>query len=337
MAQPIHSIAGVKSAFPGLLVCLVIAAAAQFLADHYGAPQMLFALLIGMAVHFLADDVKTAPGIGFASSTVLRVGVALLGLRITLDQISGLGAFAVVWVALGVFVTILFGYALGRFTRAGRRLGVLSGASVGICGASAALAVAAIMPRDKDHERNTIFVVITVTTLSTISMIAYPILAQALGLSDNEAGLFLGGTIHDVAQVVGAGYSVSEETGNVSTVVKLFRVVLLVPVVLVLGFVWRQSGGVAAGAGRLPRLPLPGFVIGFVALVLLNSFMPLPEAVNAVLVDASRWCLVTAIAALGVKTSLQSLGEVGVLPALMIVLETVLLAAWVLAGLAYLG
>ncbi|UUP16786.1 YeiH family protein [Nitratireductor thuwali] len=337
MAQPTHSIAGVKSAFPGLLVCLVIAAAAQFLADHYGAPQMLFALLIGMAVHFLADDVKTAPGIGFASSTVLRVGVALLGLRITLDQISGLGAFAVVWVALGVLVTILFGYALGRFTRAGRRLGVLSGASVGICGASAALAVAAIMPRDKDHERNTIFVVITVTTLSTISMIAYPILAQALGLSDNEAGLFLGGTIHDVAQVVGAGYSVSEETGNVSTVVKLFRVVLLVPVVLVLGFVWRQSGGVAAGAGRLPRLPLPGFVIGFVALVLLNSFMPLPEAVNAVLVDASRWCLVTAIAALGVKTSLQSLGEVGVLPALMIVLETVLLAAWVLAGLAYLG
>lgn len=337
MAQPIHSIAGVKSAFPGLLVCLVIAAAAQFLADHYGAPQMLFALLIGMAVHFLADDVKTAPGIGFASSTVLRVGVALLGLRITLDQISGLGAFAVVWVALGVLVTILFGYALGRFTRAGRRLGVLSGASVGICGASAALAVAAIMPRDKDHERNTIFVVITVTTLSTISMIAYPILAQALGLSDNETGLFLGGTIHDVAQVVGAGYSVSEETGNVSTVVKLFRVVLLVPVVLVLGFVWRQGGGVAAGAGRLPRLPLPGFVIGFVALVLLNSFMPLPEAVNAVLVDASRWCLVTAIAALGIKTSLQSLGEVGVLPVLMIVLETVLLAAWVLAGLAYLG
>nr|WP_274709357.1 putative sulfate exporter family transporter [Nitratireductor luteus] len=320
-----------------MLVCLVIAAAAQFLADHYGAPQMLFALLIGMAVHFLADDVKTAPGIGFASSTVLRIGVALLGLRITLDQISGLGAFAVVWVALGVLATILFGYALGRFTRAGSRLGVLSGASVGICGASAALAVAAIMPRDKDQERNTIFVVITVTTLSTISMIAYPILAQALGLSDNEAGLFLGGTIHDVAQVVGAGYSVSEETGNVSTVVKLFRVVLLVPVVLVLGFVWRQGEGVAAGAGKLPRVPLPSFVTGFIALVLVNSFMPLPEAVNAVLVDASRWCLVTAIAALGIKTSLQSLGEVGFLPVLMIVLETVLLAAWVLAGLAYLG
>ncbi len=326
-----------RSVAPGLLICLIIAAAAQFLADHYGAPQMLFALLLGMAVHFLSEDTKLAPGIGFAAQTVLRIGVALLGLRITVDQVAALGWRPLSWIGAGVVATIGFGALVGRLFGYSRHLGVLSGGAVGICGASAALAISSVMSKDKDLERNTIFVVITVTTLSTIAMIAYPILATSIGLDWREAGLFLGGTIHDVAQVVGAGYGVSADTGDASTIVKLFRVALLAPVVLVLGLIYRPVRSELPGGARMfsQRVPIPLFVVAFAGLVAANSVGMVPEIVGSPLVETSSWCLVTAIAALGVKTSLKSLAEVGFLPVLLIVLETLFLACWVLVGVGW--
>ena len=317
--------------FPGILVCFTVAAAARFLSDHYGAPQMLFALLLGLAFHFLAEERACIPGIELTAKKILQIGVALLGMRITVDQVVGLGLDSVALVGAGVIATILVGIVMARMLGRTAVFGMLTGGAVGICGASAALAISAVLPRNSNAERNTIFTVIAVTTLSTISMIAYPIIATWLGMNDHTAGLFLGGSIHDVAQVIGAGYGLSPEVGDISTVTKLFRVAMLVPVVFTLSLLFRNRGGKAG------KIPVPFFVLFFCLFVAINSYAPLPEPLHEATVNASRWCLVAAIGALGVKTSLKSLAQVGTIPIVMMVSQTAFLAMWIIGGTWILG
>jgi uncharacterized integral membrane protein (TIGR00698 family) len=316
---------------PGILICVTVAAAAQLLSQHYGAPQMLFALLLGMAFNFLSEEGPCVIGIEFSSTTLLRFGVALLGMRITIDQILGLGLDTVGLLAAGVVLTILFGIWASKIMGRGTRFGVLTGGAVAICGASAALAIAAILPKSENGERDTIFTVIAVTTFSTIAMVLYPIIASFIGLDNSTSGIFLGGTIHDVAQVVGAGYTISEEAGDIATVTKLFRVSMLVPIVLVLSVVFRSE---KKSAGRTP---LPLFVLGFCALVGVNSAEVVPDAIHIFLVDLSRWCLVTAIAALGIRTALKAMMSIGYLPIAVILMESVFIAVWVLGGTLFLN
>jgi len=215
----------------GLLVCALVALAARFLAGHYGVPVMLMALLLGMALNFLSAEQTCQPGIDLASRQVLRWGVALLGLKFTADQVQSMGWQPVLMVVLAVSLTIGMGLLLARWLGFRPFFGLLSGGSVGICGASAALAIAAAFPNHPQKDRATLFVVISVSTLSTVAMIAYPMLARWLDLDALQAGFFLGGTIHDVAQVVGAGYSMGQATGDAATVIKLMRVAMLVPVI----------------------------------------------------------------------------------------------------------
>ncbi|MWB78392.1 putative sulfate exporter family transporter [Pseudooceanicola sp. 216_PA32_1] len=323
--SPLSTRARLELVAPGLALCLIVAAAARFLSEHYGAPQMLFALMLGMALHFLMEEGRSAAGVDFAARHILRIGVALLGVRITFDEVGDLGAPAVLWMAGGIVLTIGFGVLAVRLTGQNRRFGLLSGGAVAICGASAAMAIAAVLPRDARSERDTILVVVTVTALSTLAMIIYPTVTAALGLDDRAAGIFLGGTIHDVAQVVGAGYSVSPETGDTATIAKLFRVAMLMPVVLIIGLGTRAGGG--------PKAPLPMFVLGFAALVVANSLGAVPPVAAEWLSTVSGWCLVTAIAALGIKTSLKALFEVGSAPLLLLLGETLVLALWVGLGL----
>lgn len=312
--------------YPGFLVALTIALASTWLSQHYGAPVMLFALLFGMAFHFLHEEGRCVAGIEFSSKTVLRLGVALLGARITATQIMGLGAMPIATVVIGVTTTILFGMLLARMLGLSRTFGILSGGSVGVCGASAALAIASVLPRNAESERDTILAVVTVTALSTLAMILYPLFATAIGLNHVQAGIFLGGTIHDVAQVVGAGYTISPKTGDIATYVKLLRVAMLLPVVLSIAFF------VARGAGQSAKVPVPWFLFGFAALVALNSFGLFSKTAGDAFNDFSRWCLVTAIAALGMKTSFKALVEVGWRPVGLMVAETAWIGVLVLSA-----
>jgi uncharacterized integral membrane protein (TIGR00698 family) len=312
-AKLIHAI------YPGMLVAGTIALASTWLAQHYTAPVMLFALLFGMAFHFLHESGRCVAGIEFASRSVLRAGVALLGVRITLAQIATLGVVPVATVIVGVATTILFGLLLARRLGLAPMFGVLSGGAVAICGASAALAIASVLPRSENSERDTILTVVSVTALSTLAMILYPVFATSIGLDHKLAGVFIGGTIHDVAQVVGAGYMISPETGDIATYVKLLRVAMLLPVVFVISLIAARSGG---GRSR-PSLPL--FLVGFALLVLANSFGLLPRVAIDFANDASRWCLVAAIAALGMKTSFKDLFAAGLRPVGLMVAET----AWI--------
>jgi uncharacterized integral membrane protein (TIGR00698 family) len=316
-----------RALFPGVLACAVVAAAATFLSQHYGAPVMLFALLLGMAMNFLSGDGPCVPGIEFTARQVLRIGVALLGLRITIGQIAELGWHPVLLVVLSVALTIAVSMLAARLLGFQGIFGLLTGGATAICGASAALALAAALPGHPQKERATLFTVVGVSALSTLAMIVYPMIAQAFGLDARLAGIFLGATIHDVAQVVGAGYSMSQETGDVATFVKLMRVAMLLPVI-VFAVILTRARGKDAGGSRPPLLPW--FAVAFAVLVAVNSTGWLPAALTSLGSDVSRWCLVAAIAAIGMKTQLGELATVGLKPVMLMLGETVFLVLLVL-------
>jgi uncharacterized integral membrane protein (TIGR00698 family) len=316
----------------GIIAALLIAIVALFLASHYRASAMLFALLLGMALNFLGQHARTAPGVQWSATTLLRIGIALLGLRITLGEIAGLGTAVIVLVVVAVVATIAIGALLGRLMRTENHLGVLTGGAVAICGASAALAVAAVLPRHANSHRDTTFTVIGVTALSTIAMVLYPLIAKAAGFADTAAGVFIGATIHDVAQVIGAGYSVSTEAGDTATIVKLLRVAMLLPVILALSLLFR-----AQHTDDYKRPPLlPWFAVAFALLVALNSAVALPRELLTVANESSRFILVAAIAAIGMKTQLGELLSLGVRPLFLIVAETCCLALIVVAAIKWL-
>ena len=321
-----------RTNFHGILMSVVVAMAAISLAEQYHASAMLFALLLGMALNFLSTEGRCVPGIRFSASTLLRIGVALLGVRITLGQITGLGALPIAMVVASVALTIGFGIFLARLMGYRNRFGVLTGGAVAICGASAAMAIGAVIPAHADDnvkERATIFTVIGVSTLSTIAMVLYPMITALLGLGSEHAGVFLGGTIHDVAQVVGAGYGISKEAGDVATIVKLLRVAMLLPVIFVITLSYRKDHA-ASGAGPKPPL-LPWFVMAFALLVAVNSTGVIPSVVQHSLQTLSTWLLVVSMAAIGMKSNMRDFARVGVKPIVLMVSETVFLAILVVA------
>ncbi|WP_114973843.1 YeiH family protein [Rhodoferax ferrireducens] len=316
-----------RGLWPGLALPLLIMLGATFISEHYGGPQLLYALLFGVAFHFLYQDARCRPGIEFCAKTLLRIGVALLGARITLSQIGQLGIGPLATAALSIVSTIALGAWLARRFGLTTDFGLLCGAAVSICGASAALAVSAVMPKTQENERHTLLTVVGVTGLSTLAMIFYPLLVKMLLLSDTSAGIFLGGTIHDVAQVIGAGLLISHETGDVAVIVKLFRVTLLVPVVAVLAYYWRQRRIDSPSHAGKPGPLLPFFLIGFMALVLINSSGVITPRLVEGVSQISRVCLVIAIAALGIKTSFEDLVKLGWRPMALMLIETLWLAA----------
>jgi uncharacterized integral membrane protein (TIGR00698 family) len=314
---------------PGLTICLVIALAAGFAAARTGTPPMLWALLLGTALHYLSQEVRTAPGVELCATTLLRIGVGLLGARVTAAQIAALGWGSVLVVLAAVVTTLLVGLALARRLGLSTSTGVLAGGATAICGASAALAIAAVLPRDKPLERDTLVTVVMAALLSTAAMLAYPLAARALHLSPSAAGLFLGGSIHDVAQVVVAGYALDADTGNAASLVKLLRVSLLAAVVVAVAMAMRAPGD---APGRWPRPLLPGFLLLFLGLALLQSTAGLPESLRWALGEASQACLMMGVAALGMKTSFAALRSAGWRPALLMLGTTAWIALFVLAA-----
>ncbi|MEO8346184.1 MAG: putative sulfate exporter family transporter [Betaproteobacteria bacterium] len=319
-----------RGLMPGVLLACVVASASAFVAETRGGPTLLYALLIGMALNGVAGEGVAKPGVDFVAQRVLRLGVALLGARITFDQIGGLGWRNGLMLVTGVAVTIAFGIVMARVLGLSRRLGVLTGGATAICGASAAIAISAVLPRDENSERELIFTIAGVTALSTVAMVLYPVLAKTLGLDAHQTGIFIGGTIHDVAQVVGAGYSIGPDVGDYAVVTKLLRVALLLPVVMAISLAVRN---------RLQRTELrggdwllPPFLLAFVGFVVLGSVGLIPKPVGATLDTVARACLVLAIAGVGLKTSLLEMKKVGRRALVLLGIETAFLAVFVLGG-----
>lgn len=329
---------------PGLIFAGAVAVAAYYLEPlttratlaAFGRPVTITApvlgLLIGMALHPIVARPMFAHGTTFAVTRVLRWAIALFGLKIAASDIIGLGVGTVAMVVVAMALTLVSGVLFARLFGRGDLYGALAGGATAVCGASAALATASVLPDYKGREADTAFVAITVNLLATGAMLAYPPICAALAFDDRTTGIFLGATIHDVAQVVGAGYAVSDTAGNAATVVKLFRVLMLLPVVTGAGWWFAARGGDSHRA----KVPVPVFALMFLVFVAINSFGVLPSPVKSTLVEVSRWGLLIAIAALGLNTSLQSILGVGPRHILVVLGSTLVVflapLVWILAA-----
>lgn len=303
---------------PGVLLSAAVAAAAYLVAPWVAKalpiPAMVLALVIGIALNPLSTQARVKPGMAFCVRTLLRWAVALLGLRVALSDIAALGLGTGAIIVVSMIVTLLSGFLFARMSGRSAGFGALVGAATAVCGASATLATSTVVPDYKGKEADIAFVVVAVNALATLAMVVYPPLCVLLGFDAQTTGVMLGGTIHDVAQVVGAGYAVSEPAGNTAVIVKLFRVFLLLPVVLGIGWYFTTQG-VKHGEARVP---VPVFAVVFLLLCLLNSAMPLVPAllpaftpVKSVLIEASTWGLLIAIGALGLGTSVSTIVALG--------------------------
>jgi uncharacterized integral membrane protein (TIGR00698 family) len=318
---------------PGIAFCMVIVLAANYITDHYGSPAILCALLLGMAFNNISKYPEFSRGLEFCGKTVLRCGVALLGVRITFNQITELGIQPVLVVMAVVTATLAFSLLIAKLLKIERIPAIIAGAGVAICGVSAALAVASVLPSNKETEKHLLCTVVGITGLSTIVMVVYPGMMVSLGFNPEQIGLFLGASIHDVAQVFGAGHMISDEVGELATYTKMLRVSMLVPVVLGLGFIYRKAvleslklssagQGIESLKGAKPTI-FPLFLVAFVALVVLSNLSVIPTASVAFMGDLSAVCLLVAMAALGTKTNLIEMWKVGQKPFLLLLLNTV--------------
>lgn len=319
---------------PGVLLCLMVAGAAMALAALSGLPVILIALGLGIATRPIADAIAQPSGIGWSARAPLRLGIALIGARLSLTELSHFGWPAAALAVGAVLVSLSGGTLLGRALGLDGHRATLSAGAVGICGASAALAISAVLPASPQRERQTVYTICAVTLLSTIAMVAYPLVAKAAGFGDTATGLFLGASIHDLAQVIGAGAMVSPQATEAATVTKLIRVACLAPVVFTLGFIFARRGADAA-ADRPPMLP--GFLIGFIALALAANLGLIPPLMVDVMAFASSLCLIVATAALGLKTIPGALAADGWRPALAAIGQTLLLAVAVVTAVLVIG
>jgi uncharacterized integral membrane protein (TIGR00698 family) len=316
---------------PGLALALALTAAATLAAKWLHAPVAPFALVAGFLIAApLAGRLDLTPGMKIAERPLLRAGVALLGLRIALGDIAGLGAQTLLLVLACVALTLALGSGIGRLFGLPKGFSVLSASATAICGASAAMAVASVLPKGAETEKQTGYVVAVVATLSTVAMLAYPAIAHMAGLDPRAAAVFLGASIHDVAQVAGAGYSVSPQVGDLAVTVKLVRVSLLALVVATVAWSFASAAREAKGPGRAALLP--GFVIAFFAFAAARTAGLVPEALLPAATFASNLLIGAGVVAVGAKTSLAGLRSMGWRPLAALACQTALLCGLAFAA-----
>lgn len=314
----------------GVIASGLVATIAHVVSGATSLPSMLLALVFGLLLNPLVGQSRLQPGLIVASKGLLRLAVGLLGARLSYDLVIQVGVYPLILTVTAVLSTLGFGILMSKVMGVERSLGILTAGSVAICGASAAVAISAVLPHRKTSEEALATTVFGVTVLSTVAMILYPAIASSFDFSHTESGLFFGASIHDVAQVVGAGLIVSEETGTIASLVKLFRVSLLAPVVVCISLYYRKADEARESADRGTPL-VPGFVVLFLALAFLNSLALIPTAIRDGLVTASGWGLLIAIAAVGMRTSFRGVWSQGSGLFRLIVAETVFIAVFVLA------
>ncbi|MEL7032235.1 MAG: putative sulfate exporter family transporter [Pseudomonadota bacterium] len=314
----------------GLLLAGIVSLCGVFLSNITGAPVLLLVLVIGLMLKAPGASDTQSAGLNLAGDAILKAGVSLLGMQITLSQIAALGWATALLVLTSLVMTLTIGWQIGKWAGLKSESAIITAGAVAICGASAALAIASVLPR-KAKVDTIVMSVIGVTTFSTAAMIAYPALAQALGLNDVQAGIFFGAAIHDVAQVVGAGALFSPEATETSTIVKLLRVACLMPVALVVGILFSQRNCEKPKRITLPRFPI--FLIIFALFVGINSVGLVPGFARSTANALSQGCLILAIAAIGIKTSTSKLLASSGRVLLVLAVVTVILGGGVLGSL----
>jgi uncharacterized integral membrane protein (TIGR00698 family) len=315
-SRPARSGVAAPAVLPGLALTAAIAAAAFALRLIPGVAMlspMIIAIVIGMTVRNLfGTPAAAASGITFSLRRVLRFAIILLGLQLTAAQVAAVGATGIAVIAVTLVATFLFTKWVGRLIGVDRRLAELIAAGTSICGASAVIATNTVTAAP---DEDVAYAVACVTVFGSVAMFVYPMLPGVLQLSHHAFGLWAGSSIHEIAQVVAAAYQDGTQAGDFATIAKLSRVMMLAPLVVALGLMARRRGGAGRGGGK--PVPLPWFVLGFMALVGVNSVVSVPADLKATVAVATTFLLSLALAAMGLETDVSKLRMKGLRPLLL--------------------
>jgi uncharacterized integral membrane protein (TIGR00698 family) len=308
--------------FNGILFCLLFALSSLFLANlpwlaHSGISSLIIAIVLGTLYsntlrHKLPAE--WTPGIQFSAKRLLRLAIILYGFRVSFQQIASVGIEGIVLDILVVTLTLSLGTFIGmKIFKLDRHLSILIAVGSAICGAAAVLAVESIL---KSEPYKATVAVATVVVFGTLAMFIYPALQHAgvFGFSPNQFGIFAGASIHEVAQTLVAGNAVSNQVGNIAVIVKMTRVLLLIPAIFVLAFIENRLVKQNNQIEKKSRLIIPWFAIGFAVVIGINSLHFVPISLVNFINQFDNFLLTMAMAAIGIETNFLKIKSVGLKP-----------------------
>ena len=321
-----------KEYLHGILIILLFALAAFYIGDFEVVKSMSFSpMIVGIVLGMIyANTLRAAlpasftPGIQFCSKRILRLGIILYGFRLTLQDVTEVGIPAIIVDALMVTITICGGVMVGKWLKMDKEISLLTSVGAGICGAAAVLGAESAL-RVKPYK--TAVAVSTVVIFGTISMFLYPVLYRngVFSISPELMGIFTGASVHEVAHVVGAGNAMGESVGSVAIIVKMIRVMMLVPVLLIISYTIARK---ASGSDAPGKINTPWFAILFLVVIVLNSFIPLSDSIRNGINTFDTFLLTMAMTALGAETSFDKFKKAGSKPFVL----ALILFCWLIVG-----
>jgi uncharacterized integral membrane protein (TIGR00698 family) len=303
-----------KAVVPGLLLTsglALLATSLKKIPSLSFLSALILAILLGILVrNTIGLPQIFQPGITFSLKRILRLAIILLGLQLSLPQVIAVGPVGLGIVIVTLVSTFIFTCWFGRQLGVNNKLTKLIAAGTSICGASAVVATNSVV---ESKDEDVAYAVAIVTVFGTISMLLYPLLPALLNLNSQEFGIWCGVSIHEVAQVVAAAFQDGQTSGEIATIAKLSRVIFLAPIVLILGLLSTRISDKSKQV-NLSKLPIPWFVFGFIALIVLNSLNIFPNGVKSMVIEGNRFLLTIAMAGMGLETSLKKIKETGIKP-----------------------
>ncbi len=321
-----------QGVWPGLFLTTAIAGLAFTLREIPGVATfspMILAIVIGMAFHNIVGTPRRAKeGVTFSLRRILRFAIILLGFQLTAEQIGEVGPRGFAIIVATLLATFAFTTWLGRAMGVDRKLTQLIAAGTSICGASAVIATNTVT---KGHDEDVAYAVACVTIFGSLAMFAYPVLPGLLHLDPHAFGLWTGASIHEIAQVVAASFQDGQSAGEYGTIAKLSRVMLLAPVVIGLGMLAARQKSRHGEAGSAGKAPIPWFLVGFIALVALNSLVVVPPEAKDVIIPVTTFLLSVSLAAMGLETDISKLKAKGLKPLMLGAASSLFIAGFSLA------
>ena len=324
-----------SSMLHGVLLITLFSCAAFYIGDmsfvkNLSLSPMIVGIVLGMLyANSLRNNLPDTwvPGIQFCSKRVLRIGIILYGFRLTFQDVTAVGVPAICVDAIVVTVTILGGMLIGRMLKMDRELTLLTSVGSGICGAAAVLGAESAI---RTQPYKTAVAVSTVVIFGTIAMFVYPVLYRngVFDLSPEEMGIFTGASVHEVAHVVGAGNAMGKAVSDPAIIVKMIRVMMLVPVLLVISYAMARAAVAGGGTKSGGKVSMPWFAILFLVVIGFNSFNLLPADVVGFINNFDTFLLTMAMTALGAETSIDKFRKAGFKPFLL----ALILFVWLIGG-----
>jgi uncharacterized integral membrane protein (TIGR00698 family) len=304
---------------PGVFLTSIVAGTAfaiRLLPGMANFSPMILSMIIGIVFHNTVGTAAWAKaGVAFSLRWLLRGAIILLGLQLTASQVIEIGGRGLGIIAVTLLATFVFTLWMGKLLGVEPKLAQLIAAGTSICGASAVIATNTVTDA---HDEDVAYAVACVTVFGSVAMFTYPLLPGLLHLDPHAFGLWAGASIHEIAQVVAVAFQEGQKAGQFGTIAKLSRVMLLAPMVIAIGLMGAREIHRKSEAGTpQARLPLPWFVLGFVALMGVNSLVTIPADARAFIVAATTFLLSVALAAMGLETDIGKLAAKGLRPALL--------------------